>query len=269
LAHPLRNSIAALVLACAVTGAAAQPWDSDSGVPDLEWRGGAQLKRDWTSRGTPQESTKTQVEVNTFIDGPVSLIRVTVPFPDEDTDFGGSPFDPQLGDIKVRAGFRALKSGKVSFPSYVELSFPTADPESLGSGKYEITAGIKMLAPFAASFMPASHATRFEVDLSQTNSFAGDPDRNDVNVTKLELVAADLWRERYTLKVSYKPSWDHVKREEGAVAEIQVGFYFGEKQGRTHRAWRAWLMGGSRVSGPAGVSGTYNTRLELGLARTF
>ena len=238
-------------------------------MPDLEWRGGAQLKRDWTSRGTPSESTKTTVEINTFIDGPVSLVRVTVPFPDADTDTEGSPFDPRLGDIKLRAGFRALKSGKLSFPSYVELSFPTADPESLGSGKYEITEGIKMLAPFRASFMPASHATRFETELSQTNSFAGDPARNDVNVTKLELTLKDLWRERYTLKLSLKPSWDHVKHEDGAVAEIEVGFYFGEKHGRTHHAWRTWLMGGSRVAGPSGVSGTYNTRLELGLARTF
>jgi hypothetical protein len=65
------------------------------------------------------------------------------------------------------------------------------------------------------------------------------------------------------------PSWDHVKHEDGAVAEIEVGFYFGERHGRTHQAWRTWLMGGSRVAGPSGVSGTYNTRLELGLARTF
>jgi hypothetical protein len=265
----MKNGVTAIVLACAATGAAAQPWDGDSGVPDLEWRGGAQLKRDWTSRGTPQESTKTQVEINTFIDSPVSFIRLTLSFPDADTDFGGDPFDPELGDSKVRAGFRALKHGKLSFPSYVELSFPTANPESAGSGKYEITAGIKMLAPFAASFMSDAHRTRFEADLSQTNSFAGDPARNDVNVTKAELILSDLWRERYTAKVSYKPSWDHVKHEDGAVVEIQVGFYFGEKEGRTHHPWRTWLMGGGRVSGPSGVSGTYNTRLELGLARTF
>jgi len=264
-----RVRAAALVLACAATSAAAQPWDSDSGVPDLEWRGGAQLKRDWTSRGTPQESTKTQLEVNTFIDGPVSLIRITVPFPDEDTDFGGSPFDPQLGDIKLRAGFRALKHGKLSFPSYVELTFPTANPQSAGNQNYEIAAGIKLLAPFAASFMPDTHRTRFEGELSQTNSFAGDPDAKETNATKLELTLSDLWRERYTAKVSYKPTWDHVKHETGAVVEVTVGFYFGEREGRTHHPWRVWVMGGGRVSGPEGVSGTYNTRLELGVARTF
>ena len=262
------HSASAFALACAATGAGAQPWDSDSGVPDLNWRGGAEIKRDYTSRGTPSESTKTTLQITTFIDGPVSLVRLYVPIPDAETDFNGSVFDPRLGDIAVRAGFRALKSGTLSFPSYVELTFPTANPENLGTGKYQIEVGVRMLAPFTASFMPASHVTRFEAEVSQTNSFAGDPARADINVTKLQLTLKDLWREKYTLKLTLKPSWDHVKHEAGAVAEVETGFYFGEKRG-PHHAWRTWLMLGSRVAGPAGVSGTYNTRLEVGLARTF
>jgi hypothetical protein len=48
------------------------------------------------------------------------------------------------------------------------------------------------------------------------------------------------------------------------VGEIEGGFYFGAQ-----RSWRTWLMLGSRLAGPDNVSSTYNTRLELGLARTF
>jgi hypothetical protein len=258
-----------LALACAAAGnAAAQPWDSDSGVPNVDWRGRLELKRTNTSRGTPEETTRTAVRVETFLDGAVALLRVDLPFPDVDTDFGGSPFDPRLGDIKVRTGFRAMQSGARRFPSFLELTVPSANPASLGAGKYLLGAGIRMLAPFQAPFLPDSHAARFEAELSQTTSFLGDPLRNDINATKLELTLYDLWRDTYTLKLKLKPSWDHVKQEEGAVAELEAGLYFGEKHG-AQRAWRAWLMLGCRVAGPVGVWGTYSDRLELGLARTF
>ena len=35
------------------------------------------------------------------------------------------------------------------------------------------------------------------------------------------------------------------------------------------RDWRAWLMLGGRVWGPSGIASTYDTRVELGVARTF
>jgi hypothetical protein len=257
----------ALALACAAAGnAAAQPWDGDSGVPSVDWRGRLELKRINTSRGTPEETTRTALRVETFLDGTVSLLRVDLPFPDADTDFAGSPFDPRLGDIKVRTGFRALQSGALRFPSFLELTVPSANPASLGSGKYLLGAGLRMLAPLNAA--GGAHAARFEAELSQTTSFLGDAARADVNYTKLELTFYDLWRERYTLKLKLKPAWDHARDEAGAVAEVEAGFYFGEKQG-AQRAWRTWLMLGGRVAGPDDVSSTYNTRVELGLARTF
>jgi len=263
----LRYCPYALALACAAAGnAAAQPWDSDSGVPNVDWRGRLELKRANTSRGTPEETTKTTLRFETFLDGAVSLLRVDLPFPDADTDFEGSPFDPRLGDIKVRTGFRALESGSLRFPSFLELTVPSANPSSLGAGKYQLGAGIRMLVPFQALGEP--HATRFETEVSQTVSFLGDTQRADVNYTKLEFTLYDLWRERYTLKLKLKPAFDHAKHEQGGVGEIELGSYFGEKAG-PQRPWRAWLMLGARLYGPDDVSSTYNTRLELGLARTF
>jgi hypothetical protein len=259
-----------LALACAAAGdAAAQPWDADSGVPSVDWRGRLELKRINTSRGTPEETTRTALRVETFLDGAVSLLRVDLPLPDADTDFEGSAFDPRLGDIKVRTGFRALKSGSLSFPSFAELTVPSANPSSLGSGKYQLGLGVRMLAPFRAPVSDAAaHAMRFEAEASRTTSFLGDAARADVNYTKLELTFYDLWRERYTLKLKLKPAWDHVRDAAGAVAEVEAGFYFGEKHG-AQRAWRTWLMLGARVAGPDDVSSTYNTRVELGLALTF
>lgn len=79
------------------------------------WRGLVQLKRQNTSRNSPDESTKTTLRIDTFFDAPVSLFRLEIPFPDEETDFSGSPFNPRLGDIKTRIGFRALKADRYSF----------------------------------------------------------------------------------------------------------------------------------------------------------
>lgn len=246
----------------AAGGAAAQPWEPAPRVD--EWHGRLELKRINTSRGTPEETTKTSTRVETFLDGPVSLVRVDVPFPDAKTDFEGSPFDPRLGDVKLRAGFRPLSYGRLTFPSFVELTAPTANPASLGTGRYQLGAGIRMLSPFRIPQLDAAHATRVETEVSQTFSFGGDPSRADVNYTKFEFTLYDLWREKYTFKLKVKPSFDHAKGEQGAVGEIEGGFYFGE-QGR----WRTWLMLGSRLYGPDNVSGTYNTQVELGLARTF
>lgn len=256
--------MAAIVCAIAAD-AAAQPSDSDSGLPSVDFRGRLEIKRTDTSRGTAEESTRNNVRVETFFDGPVALLRVDLPFPDADTDFFGSPFDPRLGDIKVRTGLRALKRGELSFPSFVELTLPTANPSTLGAGKYQLGVGMRMLAPFKPLLLDAaSHATRLEAEVSQTVSLRGDESRADVNYTKLELTFYDLWREAYTLKLKLKPSFDHVTHEQGAVGEIEGGHYFGEQ-----RRWRTWLMLGSRIAGPDGVAGTYDTRLELGLARTF
>ena len=48
----------------------------------------------------------------------------------------------------------------------------------------------------------------------------------------------------------------------GAVGEVEVGLFFA-------RNWRTWLMLGRRLWGPPGIGGTYDDRVELGLARTF
>ena len=170
--------------------------DSDAPDPPASgstWHGRVELKRENTSRGTPEESTKTTLRVERFLTGTVALLRLDLPFPDEETDFNGSAFDPHLGDIKVRVGFKALRSGRYSFPSFVEVTFPTADPESLGSGKYQVSAAIRMLGPVELpAEYAASHDARFEIQVQQVNSVAGDSSRKDINNTKLELTLYDV-----------------------------------------------------------------------------
>jgi len=228
------------------------------------WRGLFELKRQNTSRGTPEESTKTTLRVERFLDGPVEAIRLDFAFPDEKQDFDGSPLNPRLGDIKARLRFRPLKGNGYSIPSFVEASFPTAHPDSLGSGKYQLSAGIRIVAPVTAAFLdPSRHTLRLEAEVEQVNSIGGDSSRKDIAHTKFELTAYDIWRETYTAKLKLKPAVDwEADGRTGAVAEVEGGVFFA-------RDWRAWIMFGRRVWGPSGIASTYDTRVELGAARTF
>ena len=102
-----------------------------------------EIKREATHRGTPDETTKTQVKIGALFDGNVSLLRLEVPFPDEPPGFEGKPFNPHLGDIKVRVGFRPVPLEGIPFGPSLEVTFPTANPEDLGKGKYQISPGIR------------------------------------------------------------------------------------------------------------------------------
>jgi hypothetical protein len=281
---PATFAVAALVLTSAAmaqqesNGSANQDWappaveaDTDQ-MPGLatlralsdNWHGRMEIKRQNTARGTPDESTLTQLRIETFFDGPVASLRLDLPLPDEKTDFEGDLFNPRLGDVKFRARFRPLKSGEYTFPTFLEMAFPTADPKSSGSGKYQLSGGIRMVVPFTLPVaQPKDHKAQFETELSQTVSVAGDEGRQDVNYTKFEFTFYDVWRGQYTMKVKLKPSVDWMKDgKTGSVGEVEAGLFFA-------RHWRTWLMVGHRLSGPDGIKGTYDTRIELGLARTF
>ena len=229
-----------------------------------EWHGKIEVKREATSRGTPEETTKTAVKIDTYLDGPIALFRIDMPFPDRKTDFAGDPLDPAPGDLKLRLGFRAIKSGVYAFPSFVEVTFPTANPESLGSGKYQASAAIRMLGPLALPFLDAAtHESQFELQLQHVQSFAGDASRNDVRHTKAELTAYDAWRKKVSFKLKLKPvvDWEKDGRT-GATLEYETGWFFAP-------GWKTWLMLGARVWGADDIASTYNTRVELGISRTY
>ncbi len=233
-------------------------------VHNERWRGRIELKRQNTSRGTPDESTKTILRVETFFDSAVEALRLDLAFPDEQQDFDGSPFHPRFGDVKVRLRFRPLKAATFSVPSFVEATFPTAHPDSLGSGKYQLSAGFRILAPVQVPLLdPVHHSSRLEAEVQQVSSVGGDSSRRDISHTKFELTAYDVWRDTYTVKLKLKPAVDwEADGRTGAVAEVEGGMFFA-------RDWRTWIMFGRRVWGPSGIASTYDTRLELGAARTF
>jgi hypothetical protein len=226
--------------------------------------GRVELKRQNTSRGTPDESTRTTLRFERLLGGPLRLLRLDLPFPDEKTDFAGDPFEPRLGDVKLRLGFRAPQVGAWSLPSFVEIALPTADPQTLGSGKVQLSAGLRAVTAIGWPFdRHSAHDMRFEAEIEHVQSVAGDADRSDIRYSKLELNLNDTWQRRWQLKLKFKPSIDWQRdAASGAVGEVEVGRLLDP-------GWRLWLMVGRRLWGPRGVGGTYDDRVELGLARTF
>ena len=269
----LLTAMSAALLLCSAC-AAALAWPVEAGAAD--WGEGSQpsksrpwgrfeLKRENTARGTPEESTKTTLRFEKFLDGPLDILRIDLPFPDATADFEGSPFDPRLGDIKMRVRFRAVPKDGYTIGSYIEATFPTANPENLGGGKYQLSGGVRVVVPLSAPFFeePKAHKPQFESELSQVVSVAGDAARSEINYTKLELTLYDVWRGKYTFKLKGKPTVDWIQDgRTGAVGEIEGGLFFGA-------GWRTWLMLGHRLWGPDNIKGTYSTRVEMGITRPF
>ena len=229
-----------------------------SGLP-----GRIELRRQNSERGTPEESSRTTLRVERYLTGTIARLRVDLPFPDEKTDFAGDPFSPRPGDVKVRADYKPFGLGESRLSIDTEVTFPTANPASLGTGKYQFGVALHSI-PHAPDFILASgrHQVRFEWSVRQTVSFAGDPERKDINNTKPELALRDTIAGRDWLKLTLKPTIDWIQDgKTGAVLELEAGW-------NPSRDWRFSIMGGARLWGE-GVSGIYNRRLELVAGRAF
>jgi hypothetical protein len=190
------------------------------------------------------------------------MLSFQVALPDEKTDFGGSPFNPRLGDSKARFRFPSFSGGRWGMSSFIEATFPTADPEELGSGKYQLSAGVTATTRIASpKAMERSHVLRFTSQLQQINSVAGDEAAPDINYTKLDLSVRDTWGMNW-LKgaVNMRADWEK-NGKTGAVGELEYGH-------RLDSNWSIWGMVGGLLWGE-GVKGTYGTKVMLGVDRWF
>jgi hypothetical protein len=244
-------------------GAAGEPRAADEDAqpaPATPYsRGLVELKRQATSRGTPEETTKTNLKFDYFPpEGTVSLLRLELPFPDEKTTtFTGSAYDPDFGDAKIRVGFRAFNVAGRPVTSFAELTFPTADPEQQGTGKYQVSGGLKTAWPLdrGAQWL-GSPRQSFSVQVQQVVSFAGDPARNDINQTKFEIEWRDVWGPGHFAKATAKPVIDWVDHgRTGAVLDIEGGWWINPQ-------WSLAVLAGGLLWGK-GVSSTYEGRAEI------
>jgi hypothetical protein len=246
------------------TASDAKPADPNSTDPSAEPKGRIELKRDSTSRGTPDETSKTTLRIEGYLDGLVSLLRLDVPFPDGGQGgLASSPFSPEIGDLKIRTGFRPFRVTDLPISFFSDVTFPTATSASVGDGKYQLGPGFQTTLPISMSgILPPTHKVSFAPLAQQVVSVAGDAGRKNINYTKLELALKDVWREEYWLKLTLKPvmDWQQGGRL-GSVVELEGGIRFSP-------SWEGWLMVGHRLWGGV-VPTTYDTRLQIGIARLF
>ena len=229
--------------------AAAGPGTACS-ADDLRWR--VEWKRQSTDRGTLDESTKWTLKAEHLpAEGAVSLLRLEVPLNDDDSDFEGSPTRVKLGDVKVRAGFRAVPVGERPVSSFVELTFPTAHPEERGTGKYQVSGGVRTSFPLGVH---GGRRSALAAQVQQVVSFAGDADRKDVNQTKVEIEYRNDWPAGHFAKATFKPVYDWVGGGDGAVLEVEGGWAI------NRRLTFAAMVGGQLWG--LGTPGTYGTRVE-------
>jgi hypothetical protein len=223
----------------------AESGPDDPGTAD-GWHGRVQVRRDQVDRATNEETTKTFVRSDNFVWG--GMLSFQVAFPDEETDFSGSPFNPRLGDSKVRYRF-APRFG-VSY--FIEGTFPTADPAALGTGKYQLSAGVSATRLYGER--------RFTAQVQQVNSVAGDEARPDINYTKLDLSLRSTWQQHW-LKAALNTRADWELGKTGAVGELEYGR-------RLDQEWSLWVLLGHLLWGE-GVKATYGTKLMIGVDRWF
>jgi hypothetical protein len=228
--------------------------------PKDGWHGRVQLRRENVDRATSEETTKTYLRSDNFLWG--GMLSFQVAFPDEQTDFNGSPFDPRLGDSKVRFRFAPFLVNRFALSWFIEATFPTANPEDLGSGKYQASAGVTVNMPLPPpDAMKASHLLKFTAQLQQINSVAGDEQRPDINYTKLDMSLRDTWGANWVrVAVNTRADWEQ-NGKTGAVGELEYGR-------RLDNSWSVWVLGGGLLWGE-GVKATYGTKLMLGVDRWF
>jgi len=238
-----------------VASAAEDPEPSSDG-----WHGRVQVRRENVDRGTSEETTKTFVRWDNFVWG--GMLSFQVAFPDEKTDFGGSPFDPRLGDSKARFRFAPFTAGRFEMSYFIEATFPTANPQSLGAGKYQLSAGATGTTDLPVpEAMKASHELKFTSQLQQTNSVAGDDAAADINYTKLDLSLRDTWGPHWVkIALNMRADWEQGGKT-GAVGELQYGR-------RVSPEWGVWAQLGALLWGE-GVKATYGTKVMIGLDRWF
>jgi hypothetical protein len=243
--------------------------NAESEVPNASGQseqptGSIELKRDFTNHtNDPEESSGTTLRATGSLDGPVSLLRLDVPFQDRKPGFGGSFSGALLGDIKTRIGFRAVPIAGVPTAFLFEVIFPTAVSRAGGNGKYQLGPGLQTSVPVRVlDILPAAHELTFMPLVQQIVSVAGDETRKDVNYTKIELALKDIWRGEYWLKLTTKPVVDWTQNaKSGAVIELESGVIINPR-------WTSWLLVGNRLWGEK-VPSTYNTRIEAGVTRQF
>lgn len=185
------------------------------------------------------------------------LFRVDVPFLKwTDPNRPGSLSAQGLSDLAVAAGWRAYNTPEYGFFIGVISTFPTADENTLGLGKYTVGPLIA-----TARFLPRWESFLFGVFQHQV-SVGGDPARSDFEVTRASMQINTIWPERWwtILQGVWQVNW-----ERNAKSSMTLEFELGRSLiGRLG----AYLRPGVGLWG-RDLIGAYEWNIEIGVRYMF
>src|SRR5262249_53072577 len=150
--------------------------------------------------------------------------------------------------------------GKTGWQFLLQTTFPTAQPESLGTGKYQLTPGTEVWVPIWASSLENHAPPVWKIGVQplveQFVSVAGDPSRSDIDYTKIETQFQAGWRNKIKLELNPKFTVNYVGGvSSGAVFEFEPYWYINQH-------WRLDLILGHGMWG-VGEPGTYRNKVEI------
>lgn len=147
------------------------------------------------------------------------LFRVDVPFLKwNDPNRSGVSTAQGLSDISAFAGWRAYNTPEYALFIGVVSSFPTADENTLGLGKYTVGPLIA-----TARFLPRWESFLFGVFQHQV-SVGGDPARADFEVTRATVQINTIWPDRWwtILQGVWQINWER-NAKSSMTLEFEVG----------------------------------------------
>jgi hypothetical protein len=160
-------------------------------------------------------------------------------------------------------GLRSIDQPRFALFPFLDVTFPTAENQTLGSGKYQLGPGVRLAFPINSEFGVWVNARQlqFQVQLQEVFSVAGDDKRRSINVTKLEFGLEAALGERYWMKLEPKFTQDWIQDKFGAVLEIEAGWHI-------TRHWNAWIKPGVGTNGSR-AAGVYDELLQVGVRYVF
>ena len=185
------------------------------------------------------------------------LLRTDIPFlRGSDSNRPGVSSESGQGDLAVVAGWRAYNTPEYAFFIGAVSTFPTADENTLGFGKYTV-------GPFIATgrFLPRWESFLFGVFQHQV-SVGGDPARADVELTRAVAAINTIWAERWWTLVqgAWQVDWER-RAKSSMTLEFEVGRNVVGSLGM-------FVRPGVGVWGQDGI-GAYDWNIEVGIRRTF
>ena len=183
-------------------------------------------------------------------------MRFELPYVHSDPEKHLTPADTGIGDLAVRATYRALRTPKMALVVGTELISDTAESFALGAGKYTVAPIV-----FASFEVPALHSTFFPT-LQYFHSLGGDSHRVDVDYTSAKVFTLTRWPASFYTGTEAVVFFDHARNNRvGATLEVETGRFLSP-----HIA--VWIRPGIGLYGDD-IPQVYKWNFELGFRYLF